>query len=104
MFRRNERIFHESLITELMTLVYLLCVCLILCLLATVQSCLVACLEFEKDVCLFLVVLQSSLLSGQGMCMSDLVQYLGDDLHGLPKWKFQNLIRFIQPEGIPETI
>jgi hypothetical protein len=39
--------------------------------------------------CAFVVVVQqSSVLSGQGMCMSDLVQYLEDDFHSLPKWEF----------------
>jgi hypothetical protein len=39
--------------------------------------------------CAFVVVVQqSSVLSGQGMCMSDLVQYLEDDFHSLTKWEF----------------
>jgi hypothetical protein len=45
--------------------------------------------------CAFVVVVkQSSILSEQGMCMSDLVQYIEDDFHSLPKWECQNMIRF----------
>jgi hypothetical protein len=74
MFRFNERIFHESLIAELITLV-----CLRLCLLATVQPCIVACLEFQKYVCLCCCCAAVFSFIRTGNVYSDLVQYLEDD-------------------------